>query len=707
MSVSIKDTLSCAIITPIGPGHQEVYVSMCVPSINLAISHGKGPFEKIECIPVFDLEGSIGRSEARNIGVELAWKEQYDWIFFLDADDLLFDGVFEAVQEYIKGFDAVWGQIVLTQYPDFESLNFRENEIKVIDNFKTLIAHDPCLTLQMGHFVRTKVARKHPFDVGMNAGEDFKYYLEIWKKHRCLKCESAFFINVEGNHSSGPRSADSLQWRFAVDREILEARRHLADNKDNLELTLDIFNPSKGLKHIPKKPDFSLVEQIAPELESDAIFGLIASVQHNLNLITVHQLAFCLQLITFKSNFRDQSFNLLASFIRNQSLHELGMVLQLENYLASTILKKFENEESYCAFYSIFDEFHKLNPVGPKKTINVDANGVLFFVHQPSFLAHTNPMFQLLKSKPYSSRVTVASLESNDSFKEKCNQLGCEFIVLEGTSTLHKLIHLERCAAEHNHVVWQCLPVYLSFFSKRLPNINWWSVKFHPSISGLQKCITGTHSGENIQIGTNYWHTFSPPFEMKNANKKPSNWTKRRGVIAAFCREELIDDEKYWAVLSHLLNSRKLLSFHYCGRRPIHERWVEKFGIKPSQVVFLGWLPQPEKHILKVALILDTYGQPHGLMGREAAIAGVPMIFPIREAKPTGPEVVYAALSPDSNIQNPAEYSSFTTNDTALSLVDELAFKSSANKATGLRQKELINSMTNNMKFNDLVKLLN
>jgi SAM-dependent methyltransferase len=246
MSVSIKNTLSCAIITPIGPGHQEVYVNMCVPSINLAIAHGKGPFEKIECLPVFDIEGSIGRSEARNIGVEQAWREQYDWIFFLDADDLLFDGVFEAVREHIKGFDAVWGQIVATQYPDFETLNFRENQIKVIDNFKTLIAHDPFLTLQMGHFVRTKVARKHPFDAGMNTGEDVKYYLEIWKKYRCLKCESTFFINVRGNHSGGPKSADGQEWRVAVDKEILEARRQLTDSSNSLELTLEMFNPFKG-----------------------------------------------------------------------------------------------------------------------------------------------------------------------------------------------------------------------------------------------------------------------------------------------------------------------------------------------------------------------------------------------------------------------------------------------------------------------------
>lgn len=459
--------------------------------------------------------------------------------------------------------------------------------------------------------------------------------------------------------------------------------------------------------HIPSLPDFSLIEKIAPTLELDAILSLITSVQQNLNSINMHQLAFCLQLITFKSNFRDKSFNLLARFIRDQPLRELEMVLQLENYLSMTMLKKFENEESYCAFYSIFDEFYKLNPVGPKKPINVNANGVLFFVHQPSFLAHTNPMFTILKTRPRNCRVTVASLNPHEPFKEKCNQLGCEFIALEGKSIVHQLEHLELCAAEHNHVVWQCLPAYLSYFSKRLSNINWWSVKFHPTIGGLQKCITDTPAGETIQINKNDWYHFASPFEMKNANKQPSNWSKRRGVIGAFCREELIDDEKYWGVLSHLLNSRTSLSFHYCGRRSIHEKWIQKFGINPSQIVFLGWLPKPEKYILKVAFILDTYGHPHGLMGREASVAGVPMIFPVRGARSVGLEALYAALPPSINLQNPIEYSSFTTNDTALSLVDELAFKFSVNRAIGLKQKNLTNSRDSKMKFNDFLKVLN
>ena len=70
--------------------------------------------------------------------------------------------------------------------------------------------------------------------------------LEIWKKYRCLKCESTFFINVRGNHSGGPKSADGQEWRVAVDKEILEARRQLTDSTNSLELTLEMFNPFKG-----------------------------------------------------------------------------------------------------------------------------------------------------------------------------------------------------------------------------------------------------------------------------------------------------------------------------------------------------------------------------------------------------------------------------------------------------------------------------
>ena len=79
--------LSCAVVTPIGPGHEQVYYDFCVKSIRAAIQKSKGPFEDVYLFPVEDFQGNLGRSRARNIGVNLAKVNNIDWIFFLDADD--------------------------------------------------------------------------------------------------------------------------------------------------------------------------------------------------------------------------------------------------------------------------------------------------------------------------------------------------------------------------------------------------------------------------------------------------------------------------------------------------------------------------------------------------------------------------------------------------------------------------------------------
>jgi FkbM family methyltransferase len=72
----------------------------------------------------------------------------------------------------------------------------------------------------MGHFVRTEVAARIRFDVEMDAGEDFKYYLELWRQARARKIESVLFVNRRGAHSVGPKSADGSQWRAATTRVL-------------------------------------------------------------------------------------------------------------------------------------------------------------------------------------------------------------------------------------------------------------------------------------------------------------------------------------------------------------------------------------------------------------------------------------------------------------------------------------------------------
>ena len=94
--------LKCAVITPIGPGHEETYERLCVPSVKHAIAQNSGPFSLIELMPIYDLEGKEGRSNSRNIGVAKALAENFDWIFFLDADDLLFGEAFKGLEPIIN-----------------------------------------------------------------------------------------------------------------------------------------------------------------------------------------------------------------------------------------------------------------------------------------------------------------------------------------------------------------------------------------------------------------------------------------------------------------------------------------------------------------------------------------------------------------------------------------------------------------------------
>ena len=215
--------IRCAVITPVGPGHLETFKNFCAPSVELARMSSTGPFEAIAHIPVYDLDGKFGRSESRNKGVQLADRGGYEWLFFLDADDLMFEEAFDAFSDYVDAYDAVWGQIVETQFDNMNSVKIRSGQVAEINSFKDLLKIDPFYSLQMGHFVKTELAIQHPFDVGMNTGEDFNYYLKLWRSNKCKKCQKIFFLNVRGNHSTGPKSANGVQWRQFVERELRDA----------------------------------------------------------------------------------------------------------------------------------------------------------------------------------------------------------------------------------------------------------------------------------------------------------------------------------------------------------------------------------------------------------------------------------------------------------------------------------------------------
>lgn len=205
---------------PVGPGHEKLY-QRAVDSVRIA-TLSKGPFDVVNIRAGDDREGENGRSATRN---ELARLSEADWLFFLDADDLLHPNAFQSVAPYLAldSFDAIFGQIY-----EMESGCIRQRyQVPLITDYKTLLAFDPYLTLQIGHFVRREVFIDLLFNETMNTAEDWDYYLRLWKKYRCTKISEPLMINQKGKHSIGPRSATGQEWVSDVNRILEQARSEL------------------------------------------------------------------------------------------------------------------------------------------------------------------------------------------------------------------------------------------------------------------------------------------------------------------------------------------------------------------------------------------------------------------------------------------------------------------------------------------------
>jgi FkbM family methyltransferase len=209
-----QSKLRCAAVTPVGPGHAE-RARECRASIEAAWRENRGPFTELDFHFVDDGRGSLGRSKARNVGAHAARDAGADWIFFLDADDLMTPRAFAIFAEYADRFDAVWGLMAIKP-PDTADHHIRFPQALTLRSLDELLLLDPFMTLLMGHFVRTHVAIDLPFDEAMDAGEDFDYYIRAWQKYRCTKIAEVLSVNRSDRHSSGPRAATADQWRVAA-----------------------------------------------------------------------------------------------------------------------------------------------------------------------------------------------------------------------------------------------------------------------------------------------------------------------------------------------------------------------------------------------------------------------------------------------------------------------------------------------------------
>lgn len=194
------------VITPVGPGHQG-----CINAARASVRTAQlrpGRFTSVRHVVVDDGHGDLGRSRARNAGMD----ESADWYFFLDADDSMQPDALEALPAGCP-VQAAFGSIALRGGPrrtgDVQPCGWRE-----------VALHGATGTLSMGFFCRADVARRLRFNETMDAGEDFDFYLRL---DSFIKLDRPLVdIGYDLPSAGGPRGYVEIDW-IGICNELIVA----------------------------------------------------------------------------------------------------------------------------------------------------------------------------------------------------------------------------------------------------------------------------------------------------------------------------------------------------------------------------------------------------------------------------------------------------------------------------------------------------
>lgn len=237
--------MKCAVIIPVAPAEQD-FLDDARNSVERAWAYGPGSFEGIEIIEVVTAVGAT-QAERRNRGIDLALEKDCAWIFFLDATDLMNLSAFVEHEACHAKFDAVWGNIC-ESIIGVGDVVIRQQQILAMDRADAFLACAPDLTVGIGHFVRAECAAAVRFDVNEVSDQviEYKYYLDLWTRFRCVKVPKILVIERVLTISP-PSSIFRPGWSKDVERMILA-------KCDGRDLLCDVVFEDKPTKFLIDNP---------------------------------------------------------------------------------------------------------------------------------------------------------------------------------------------------------------------------------------------------------------------------------------------------------------------------------------------------------------------------------------------------------------------------------------------------------------------
>ena len=169
------------VLIPVGPGHEKLAIDARKSVLDADWPDGW----KIDTYVLEDHKGEVGRGRARNVLTYTAQQEGCDWVFYLDADDLVFPGAFRGFEVAVHvnpDLEAVWGEIwserAWSAHGEIQMLDVRRYRScrSPLSTFEELLAGGPHGNLCMGCFIRPSLWEKvGGFYEDWDVGEDHEF----------------------------------------------------------------------------------------------------------------------------------------------------------------------------------------------------------------------------------------------------------------------------------------------------------------------------------------------------------------------------------------------------------------------------------------------------------------------------------------------------------------------------------------------------